>query len=347
MNEPTPSLRGQSFPATPPRGLAPSGSASITLKRDRPHWPPKRLAAAPDLSTRVGSLALRNPLLLASGFLDETAASMLRVWDAGAGGVVTKSIGARPRTGHPNPTLVAVRGGYLNAMGLPNPGIDAFEEDVHKVVKGGATLIGSVFGATEEEFAELTRRMDEAGAHAIELNVSCPHAKGVGTDIGCNPKLLESVTRAARGATKKPLWVKLAPNVVSVAEMGRVAEAAGADALVCINTLKSIAIDVESRVPRLGNVVGGFSGPGLKPVALRAVWDCAQAVKIPIVGVGGIQDARDAVEFLMAGASAVQLGSVLIEKDVAAFGLIGKDLESWMRDHEVPRIQDLVRVALE
>jgi dihydroorotate dehydrogenase (NAD+) catalytic subunit len=301
---------------------------------------------AADLTARVGPLLLRNPLLLASGFLDESAASMLRAWTSGAGGVVTKSIGSQPRLGHPNPTLVAVRGGYLNAMGLPNPGIDAYVHEVETTVQAGATVIGSIFGATEQEFSDLTSRMDQAGASAIELNVSCPHAKGVGTDIGCNPKLLDSVTRAARGATKKPLWVKLSPNVVSVADMARIAVDAGADALVCINTLKSIAIDAETRVPLLGNRVGGFSGPGLKPVALRAVWDVAQAVETPVIGVGGIMDARDVVEFLLAGASAVQLGSVLIEKDAPVFGQIGKDLAAWMDAHGVGRLADLVGDAL-
>lgn len=304
------------------------------------------MRATVDLTTRVGTLVLRNPLLLASGFLDESAASMLRAWSSGAGGVVTKSIGAQPRLGHPNPTLVAVRGGYLNAMGLPNPGIDAYVHEVEATVKAGATVIGSVFGATEQEFADLTARMDRAGAAAVELNVSCPHAKGVGTDIGCNPKLLESVTRAARGATQKPLWVKMAPNVVSVADMARVAVDAGADGIVCINTLKSIAIDPETRLPILGNRIGGFSGPGLKPIALRAVWDVAQAVDVPVIGVGGIMDARDVVEFLLAGASAVQLGSVLIEKDAAVFGQISKDLAAWMGSHGVARVADLVREAL-
>lgn len=299
-----------------------------------------------DTTTRVGTLGLRNPLLLASGFLDESASSMLRVWKAGAGGVVTKSIGLKPRIGHPNPTLVAVPGGFVNAMGLPNPGIDAFEHDVATVVQGGATCIGSIFGASEEEFAELAQRMDKAGAHAIELNVSCPHAKGVGTDIGCNPPLLRSVTAAARAATKKPLWVKLSPNVVNVVDLARVAVDAGADALVCVNTLKALAIDVEARVPILGNKVGGFSGAALKPVAVRAVWDVAQQLEVPVVGVGGIMNARDVVEFLMAGASAVQLGSILIDKDVMAFDEIGQDLQQWMEEHNVRRVSDLVGVAL-
>lgn len=301
---------------------------------------------AVDVTARVGTLIFRNPLFLASGFLDESAASMLRAWSNGAGGVVTKSIGSQPRLGHPNPTLVAVRGGYLNAMGLPNPGIDAYVHEVEAAIEGGATVVGSIFGATEQEFADLTGRMDQAGVSAIELNVSCPHAKGVGTDIGCNPKLLESVTRAARGATKKPLWVKLSPNVVSVADMARIAVDAGADVLVCVNTLKSIAIDAETRTPLLGNRVGGFSGPGLKPIALRAVWDVAQAVEVPVVGVGGIMDAKDVVEFLLAGASAVQLGSVLIEKDAPVFAQMAKDLAHWMEARGVARLSDLVGGAL-
>lgn len=271
---------------------------------------------------------------------------MLRVWNAGAGGVVTKSIGKEPRRGHPNPSLVPVSGGYLNAMGLPNPGIDAFEEEVRHVVAAGATCIGSVFGGTEAEFQELVGRMDRAGAHAIELNVSCPHAKGYGTDIGCDPVLLKSVTSAARSATRKPLWVKLAPNVPNIGAMARVAVDAGADALVCVNTLKAIAIDATARMPVLGNKVGGFSGPGLKPIALRAVWDVAQACPgTPVVGVGGIMGATDVVEFLMAGASAVQLGSVLIDRDVAAFPEIARELAHWCGANGVDRLGEIVGAA--
>lgn len=301
------------------------------------------MQASVALSVRVGALALRNPLLLASGFLDETAESMLRVWNAGAGGVVTKSIGMKPRIGHPNPSLVPVSGGYLNAMGLPNPGIDHFEEEVRRVVQGGAVCIGSVFGGTEEEFRELTSRMDRAGAHAVELNVSCPHAKGYGTEIGCSPDLLRSVTAAAREGTKKPLWVKLAPNVPDIGRMGRIAADAGADALVCVNTLKAISIDPETRRPRLGNQEGGFSGPGLKPIGVRAVWDVSQAVPDkPVVGVGGIMSAEDVLEYMLAGASAVQLGSVLIEKDIGAFPEIGDALARWCQTHDVARLSDLV-----
>lgn len=299
-----------------------------------------------DLSVSVGALHLRNPLLLASGFLDETAGSMLRVWGAGAGGVVTKSIGKEARRGHPNPSLVPVAGGFLNAMGLPNPGINEFEHEVKAVVAAGATCIGSVFGGTESEFRELASRMDKAGAHAVELNVSCPHAKGYGTDIGCDPHLLRSVTTAAREGTRKPLWVKLAPNVPNIGAMARVAADAGADALVCVNTLKAIAIDAATRMPVLGNKVGGFSGPGLKPIALRAVWDVAQACPDkPVIGVGGIGSATDVVEFLMAGASAVQIGSALIDADVGLFGTLGHDLEAWCRASGVASLKELVGVA--
>jgi dihydroorotate dehydrogenase (NAD+) catalytic subunit len=299
-----------------------------------------------DLSVRVGALTLRSPLLLASGFLDETAESMLRVWDAGAGGVVTKSIGKEPRRGHPNPSLVPVPGGYLNAMGLPNPGIDHFEDEVKRVVAKGAVCIGSIFGGTDAEFQHLASRMDKAGAQAIELNVSCPHAQGYGTDIGCSAPLLKGVVSAARAGTKKPLWVKLAPNVPNIAEMAKVAVDAGADGLTCINTLKAISIDVETGMPRLGNKIGGFSGPGLKAVGVRAVWDVSQACpKTPVIGVGGIMNASDVVEYLMAGASAVQLGSVLIEKDLQAFTEINRDLETWCRDHSVKRLSDLTGAA--
>lgn len=296
-----------------------------------------------EVSTTLGPVELRNPLLLASGFLDESAASMLRVWEAGAGGVVTKSIGVSPRRGHPNPSLVEVPGGYVNAMGLPNPGIDAFAEEVRQCVDEGAVVVGSVFGARDEEFRQLAGAMEDAGAHAVELNVSCPHAEGYGTDIGCDVTLLGPVVAAAREGTTLPLFVKLAPNVPDIREPAKAAVENGADGLVCVNTLKAIAIDPETRRPILGNRVGGLSGPALKPVALRAVWDIHNlGLDVPIVGVGGIETGEDVVQYLLAGASSVQIGSVLIRDDVAAFGRILKELEDWCAAHSVKRLRDIV-----
>jgi dihydroorotate dehydrogenase (NAD+) catalytic subunit len=296
-----------------------------------------------DTTADVGRLSLRNPLLLASGFLDESAASMVRVWNAGAGGVVTKSIGVEPRSGHPNPSLVEVEGGYVNAMGLPNPGIEAFAEEVARTVAAGATVVGSIFGGRDKEFEQLAAAMEQAGADAVELNVSCPHAEGYGTDIGCDVALLGPVVAAARRGTELPLWVKLAPNVPDIRVLAKTAVDNGADALVCVNTLKALAIDVETRRPLLGNRVGGLSGPALRPVALRAVWDIRQAgIDVPIVGVGGIESGVDVVQYLIAGASAVQIGSVLIKADVAAFGRILAELRDWCRLHDVERVADLV-----
>jgi dihydroorotate dehydrogenase (NAD+) catalytic subunit len=300
------------------------------------------LSTRAHLETRIAGLTLRNPLMLASGFLDETASSMKRVWDAGAGAIVTKSIGSKPRRGHPNPSLVEVHSGYLNAMGLPNPGIDEFVHEIEATIAHGATVIASVFGSTEEEFSMLTSRASEAGAHAVELNVSCPHAKGYGTDIGCDVRLLGPVVAAARKGTKKPLFVKLSPNVPDIRVQAQCAVDNGADGLVCVNTLKALAIDAETRRPILGNKVGGLSGPALKPVALRAVYDVASlGLKVPIIGVGGIETGRDVVEFLLAGASAVQIGSVLVRDDIAAFARIRSELETWMKEHDVARIEDL------
>lgn len=296
-----------------------------------------------DVSTSLGPVELRNPLLLASGFLDESAASMLRVWEGGAGGVVTKSIGVSPRSGHPNPSLVEVDGGFVNAMGLPNPGIEAFAEEVRRCVDAGAVVIGSIFGARDEEFERLAGAMQDAGAHAVELNVSCPHAEGYGTDIGCDVELLGPVVAAARRGTDLPLFVKLAPNVPDIRKPAQAAVDHGADGLVCVNTLKAIAIDPETRRPLLGNRVGGLSGPALKPVALRAVWDIHNmGLGVPIVGVGGIETGQDVVEYLLAGASCVQIGSVLIRDDVAGFARVLRELEQWCSAHDVDRVRDLI-----
>ncbi|HUR61712.1 MAG TPA: tRNA-dihydrouridine synthase, partial [Candidatus Thermoplasmatota archaeon] len=213
-----------------------------------------------DLATTVTGVRFPNPLLLASGILHETGASMARAVREGAGGVVTKSMSLKPRNGHPGPNVVEVDGGLLNAMGLPGPGLEHFAHEVAEAQKGGAVLVGSVFGGTAEEFAEAATRMAALGTPALELNVSCPHAKGYGSEIGCDPDRLREVVVAVKAAVKVPVWVKLTPNTDNVVRLARVAVEAGADALVATNTLKAIAIEPDVRRPVLGNRVGGLSG---------------------------------------------------------------------------------------
>ncbi len=282
---------------------------------------------------------MANPVMLASGILGETGKSLLRVFDGGAGAVVTKSIGSEPRQGHANPAFLEVTGGYINAMGLPNPGLDEYSTEVLTVVAGHAVVVGSVFGRNEHEFADLALRMRELGVAAVELNLSCPHAIGTGMELGTDPDVVASITTAVKSALDIPVFVKLTPNITDITVIARAAAGAGADGVVAINTLKAIAIDHASRRPVLGNVVGGFSGPALKHVGLRMVWDIYNAFHGPrttggpttsIIGVGGIESGQDAAEYILAGASAVQVGSALVEDGPEAPGRIARELGDWM-----------------
>ncbi|MBC5810065.1 MAG: dihydroorotate dehydrogenase, partial [Candidatus Eremiobacteraeota bacterium] len=227
------------------------------------------------------------------------------------GAVVLKSVTRRPRLGNSTPRLVPTPSGLLNAIGLQNPGIDAYlERDVAKFAARPCAVIGSVAGFSVGDYAEVTERLaarDEIDA--IELNISCPNVGSEGETFACDPNLAARATRAARAATRKPLIVKLSPNVTDIAAIARVVEAEGADALAVINTVRGMSIDIERRAPRLGNATGGLSGPAIRPIAVLAVWEVARAVRIPIVGQGGIETSRDALEFILAGASAVSIGT--------------------------------------
>lgn len=299
-----------------------------------------------DLATTVTGVKFANPFLLASGILDETGASMARAAREGAGGVVTKSMSLKPRNGHPGPNVVEVEGGLLNAMGLPGPGLDHFAHEVEEGRKGGVPLVGSVFGSTAQEFAQASRKMEALGTPALELNVSCPHAKGYGSEIGCDPARLREVVLAVKESVKVPVWVKLTPNTDDVGKLARVAVEAGADALVATNTLKAIAIEPDVRRPVLGNRFGGLSGHALKPVALRAVYDCHAAdLKVPIVASGGIYTARDVLEYAMAGATAFQVGTAVMHEGWGVFEALKKDLANWMQAEGIKDLKSIVGAA--
>jgi dihydroorotate dehydrogenase (NAD+) catalytic subunit len=285
------------------------------------------------LTVNIKGLKLENPTMLASGILGYSAESLNRVIKGGAGAVVTKSIGLEPRAGYPNPTVVTAEGGLINAMGLPNPGIKIFSEEI-KFMKTTirAPIIVSVFGYSADEYRTVTQKAVEAGADAVELNVSCPHVNQTGSEIGSNPKLLAEVISKVKSSVKKPLIVKLSPNVSDIGEIAQVAVKAGADALTATNTLKAIAIDTETHMTILSNVGGGLSGQALKPVALRCVYDIRKKVAVPIIGCGGVANWRDAVEFFLAGASAVQVGSAIATEDVDVFKDINRGVESYLRN---------------
>ena len=298
-----------------------------------------------DLSVEVCGLRLKNPTMLASGVLDETGKSMLAIAKAGAGAIVTKSIGSEPRDGHANPSVVELEHGLLNAMGLPNPGISAFSGEIKKAKKGGVPIIGSVFGGTEEEIAELAGLMDAAGADAVELNLSCPHAKGYGSELGSSPERVEASCKLAKERSSVPVLAKLTPNTSYIVELAKAAERGGADGVVAINTLKGMAINPEAGLPVLGNRIGGLSGPAIKPVGIRCVYEIYGAVEIPVIGVGGVTTGRDAVEYIMAGASAVQIGTAVWSRGTDVFSLVCKELSSFMEANGYKSVKELLGVA--
>lgn len=268
----------------------------------------------------IGGVACDNHLLLAAGILGTTGASLARMLNLGAGGVVTKSIGPAPKEGHAGPCLVVLEDGLLNAMGLPNPSQD-FVEEVAGLAK--RPVIASIFGGTPDEFATVAGWFKGKVA-GFELNLSCPHAEGYGAAIGSDPALVEACTRAV-SKTGTPTWVKLTPNVTDITAIGRAAEKGGASALVAINTVKAMRISTGIRRPVLGNRYGGLSGNAVFPIAVRCVYELFEAVRIPIIGCGGVSTADNVVEMMMAGAQAVEIGSA-IHKDVHIFETIRKDL---------------------
>ena len=297
---------------------------------------------APDLSVDLGGIQLRNPVLAASGtfgYGTEFAPFMdLRR----IGGFVAKSLTLAPRHGNPPPRIVETPAGMLNAISLENVGVDAFVQEKLPEIPEGVAVIASVFGTEVEGYAEVCKRLTGAPKIVgIEVNASCPHVKSGGIEFGQNPAVLARLVRAVRSANDLPLLVKLSPNVTDIAEMARVCEGEGADGVSAINTLQALVVDVETRRPSLSNGLGGLSGPAIRPVALRLVWQCAQAVSIPICGVGGISSAEDAIQFLLAGATAVQVGTANFLNPMAAAEAV-EGIEGYCTRHGVQRVSDLV-----
>lgn len=298
------------------------------------------------LSVDVAGLRMDNPTLLASGILGYTAESMETVIEGGAGAVVSKSIGPKSRTGYANPTVVQVGCGLVNAMGLPNPGIGEFVNEIQHAKKVLAVpFVVSVFGYSAEEYVMIAKKAEVAGADALELNVSCPHVKETGSEIGQNHEILSSVVKKVKAVVAGPVFVKLSPNVTDIVSIGEAAARAGADALTATNTVRAIAIDSETTRPILGNIVGGLSGPAMKPIALRCVYDLYEHVKIPIIGCGGIANWQDAVEYLLAGATAVEVGTAISTKGPNVFKEITRGIEKYMRRKGHRRVEDIVGLS--
>jgi dihydroorotate dehydrogenase (NAD+) catalytic subunit len=300
-----------------------------------------------DLSTSISGLRLANPTILASGVLGETGESLLSIADAKAGALVTKSIGLKPRDGHPNPTFLETQTGVLNAMGLPNPGIEEYAKEIEVALKGQVPVVGSIFGENPGEFSFLAKKMEEYGASAVELNLSCPHVRGFGAEIGRDPQNIENITRAAKDAVKIPIWIKLSPNVNDIAELAEAVQKGGGDAVVAINTVKAMAISPELARPYLASIMGGYSGPGIKPIGLRCVYEISKSTDIPVIGVGGILSGKDAIEYIMAGAHAVQIGSGVFYRRKEIFGQVCREIEQFMNVYGYNSIEEMVGIAHE
>lgn len=272
-----------------------------------------------DLTTKFGGLTLRNPVLTASGTFGygEEIADLVSLDDLGA--IICKTVTRRPREGNAPPRTCETAAGMLNAIGLQNVGVEAFIREKMPFLRECATpIVVNIAGESVEDFGFLCRALSEVeGISALELNISCPNVAH-GLDFATDAAIAEDVVNHAKNSTHLPIWVKLSPNVTDIALIARAAEQGGADALCVANTFVGIAIDIKRRRPRLSNKTGGLSGPAIKPLALRAVWQCAGAVEIPIIGVGGIATASDAIEFLLSGASAVQVGTATFVQPRAA-----------------------------
>ncbi|RLI29088.1 dihydroorotate dehydrogenase [Candidatus Bathyarchaeota archaeon] len=297
------------------------------------------------LKVETLGLRFRNPLILAAGILGLTAPILRRVVESGAGGVVTKSIGLKPRKGYPNPTVVDLGFGFLNSMGLPNPGLEKFMKELETLRDLEAPIILSIYAFSEDELVEIGRAVSGLDViSAVELNISCPHVDGI-SEIAKDPILVKSYVKTLKRHVDKPVIVKLSPNVSDIVRIAEAAVDGGADALTAINTVRAMSIDVEVGRPVLAGVFGGLSGPAIRPIAVRCVYEITESLDIPVFGCGGVETARDVIEFLMAGATAVQLGSAIARGGLRIFKKILKGLRSFLEEKGYNSIDDIRGLA--
>lgn len=300
-------------------------------------------ASGGSVDSRVdfAGIALRNPVLTASGTFGYGSEFAPFLDLRRLGGFVAKSLTLEPRVGNPPPRIAEAPSGMLNAISLENVGVEAFVAEKLPLIPEGVTVIASLFGTAIEDYAEISKRLSGVPKIAgLEINASCPHVKSGGIEFGQDPRLLASLVRAVRDATDLPLLAKLSPNVTSIAEMAKICEGEGADGLSLVNAVQALEVDVETRRPVLRNVLGGLSGPAIRPIALRMVWQASRAVKVPICGIGGIATSEDAVKFLLCGASAVQVGTANYLNPMVA-GEIADGIAAYAARHGFSRVADL------
>ncbi len=297
----------------------------------------------PKMAVKIGRLKLKNPVMTASGTFGygEEYSGYIDLNKLGA--VVVKGLSLKPRLGNPPPRIMETTGGMLNAVGLQNIGVDAFiEEKLPFLRKYDTAVIANIYGETFDEFKGVAKKLNSAkGVHALEVNISCPNVKKGGVSFGTDSKIAARVTRAVKEETSLPVIVKLTPNVTDIAAIAEAVEKAGADAVSLINTLTGMSVDLKTRRPHLKNITGGLSGPAIKPVALRMVWQVVQRVSIPVIGIGGIMTAEDALEFLVLGAKAVQIGTANFVNPLATMEII-EGIENYLNANRIKDINQII-----
>ena len=296
-----------------------------------------------DLTTKIHQLQLKNPVMTASG-TSGFAEELTDFYDVSQlGAILLKGLTLKNRDGNPYPRMAETASGMLNAVGLQNKGVDYFIENIYPRIKDyGTALIANVNGSTVEEYIEVTEKINELeNIPAIELNISCPNVKEGGMSFGISCPSAEAVTREVRRVYDKTLIVKLSPNVTDITEIAKAVEGQGADSVSLVNTFLGMAIDAEKRIPSLSTITGGLSGPAIKPIALRMVWQVYNAVKIPVIGMGGIMNANDAIEFMLAGASAVQVGTAIFKDPFIPIQIV-EGINNYLERHNMHSVSDLV-----
>jgi dihydroorotate dehydrogenase (NAD+) catalytic subunit len=301
------------------------------------------MATKPDMKVDIGGIELQNPVMTASGTFGYGREFDHLIDLNRLGGVIVKGISLLPTKGNPPPRIVETACGMINAIGLENVGIERFiAEKLPFLQDLNPPLMVNIYGKLEEDYSQLAARIDEvAGIDGIEVNISCPNVKAGGMAFGVDPRAAFGVIRAVREQSSKPLIVKLSPNVTDITEIAAAVEEAGADCLSLINTISAMAVDIDTRRPKIANIIGGLSGPAIKPVALRMVWQVAQKSKLPIIGIGGIMAAEDALEFLIAGATAIQVGTANFVNPRATIEIV-EGIEDFLIERGIPSIRDIV-----
>lgn len=297
----------------------------------------------PNIATEVGPIKLERPTMLASGILGISLEVFARLYEDGAGALVTKSLSKEPWEGYPNPTIVGVKAGYLNAVGLSNPGAPYFA----KMIASNTTvpIIVSLVGSVEEDFTFMIKQFENVKILGYELNLSCPHVEKVGLEVGDDPNLVRKIVKSVKSYSKVPVIAKVGLGSSDYLETVRAACESGIDAITAINTVRAMGIDVETTRPLLSHKIGGLSGSAIKPIAVRCVYEISSKFDIPIIGCGGVSDWEDAVEFILAGASAVQIGSAIGEKWIGAFSEINNGISKYMEKKGFSKIKEMVGIA--